>query len=426
MHILVIGSGGREHAIAWKLAQSPKTTRVFVAPGNAGTHFESKVENVDIDPLDFDRLIKFAQSNQIALTVVGPETPLAKGIVDAFQAEHLLILGPSQSCAMLESSKAFSKQFMIEHRIPTAEAKTFTDINAAKTYIAEKGTPIVIKADGLAAGKGVVIPQTQLEAFTALESMLEGNKFGEAGHRVVIETFLQGTEASYIVLTDGESILPLASSQDHKARDDGDKGPNTGGMGAFSPAPIITPQLEQIILKTVIQPVIDGFKAKEERYTGFLYAGLMISPTGELNVLEFNCRLGDPETQPILMRLQSDFVDICLHAAKRTLKACTAKWDPRSAIGVVLAAKGYPEAYAKGDILPTQLQDHFAENEKVFHAGTQFKGNQIITSGGRVLCATALANNFKDAQTTVYELVKKTAWPNAYFRRDIGYRVVEQ
>ncbi|MFO1258325.1 MAG: phosphoribosylamine--glycine ligase [Gammaproteobacteria bacterium] len=425
MHILVIGSGGREHAIAWKLAQSSQTTRVFVAPGNAGTHFESKVENLNIDPLDFKALIEFARSNQIALTVVGPEAPLASGIVDAFQAADLLILGPNQSCAMLESSKAFSKQFMIEHDIPTAEAKTFTDLNAAKAYIAEKGTPIVIKADGLAAGKGVVIPQTQLEAFSILESMLEGNQFGEAGHRVVIESFLQGTEASYMVLTDGETILPLASSQDHKARDDGDKGPNTGGMGAFSPAPIITPQLEQTILKTVIQPVIDGFKAKGKRYTGFLYAGLMISPKGELNVLEFNCRLGDPETQPILMRLQSDFLEICLHAAQRTLQSSTAKWDTRAAIGVVLAAKGYPDVYAKGDILSSQLQEHFAENQKVFHAGTQVKDCQIITSGGRVICATALADSFKTAQTIAYELVKKVAWPNAYFRHDIGYRVVE-
>lgn len=424
MHILVIGSGGREHAIAWKLAQSSQATRIFVAPGNAGTHFESKVENVSIDPLDFKALIQFAQSNQVALTVVGPEAPLAKGIVDAFQVANLLIVGPNQSCAMLESSKAFSKQFMLDHHIPTAEAKTFTDLTLAKAYIAEKKTPIVIKADGLAAGKGVVIPQTEADAFSVLESMLEGNQFGEAGHRVVIETFLEGTEASYMVLTDGETILPLASSQDHKARDDGDQGPNTGGMGAFSPAPIITPALEQTILKTVIQPVIDGFKAKGERYTGFLYAGLMIGPAGELNVLEFNCRLGDPETQPILMRMQSDFVDICLHAAKKTLHACKAQWDPRPAIGVVLAAKGYPDAYAKGDILSTQLQDHFTDTEKVFHAGTQFKNNHIITCGGRVLCATTLGDNFKAAQIAAYQLVRKVAWPNAYFREDIGYRVV--
>lgn len=427
MNILVIGSGGREHAIAWKLAQSPQATCIYVAPGNAGTHYETKVKNVELDPLDFTALIDFVKQNAIQLTVVGPEAPLAAGIVDAFEDAKLNVLGPNQACAMLEGSKVFSKQFMLDNHIPTAQAQSFTDIAAAKQYLATQDLPIVIKADGLAAGKGVVIATTQQEAFSALEAMLQDNTFGHAGHRVLIETFLDGIEASYMVMTDGETVVPLASSQDHKARDDGDKGPNTGGMGAFSPAPIITPELEKNILEAVITPVIEGFKKQGERYTGFLYAGLMISPSGDFKVLEFNCRLGDPETQPILMRLQSDFVSLCLHAATKTLKDCEmTQWDSRPAIGVVLAAKGYPEAYAKGDILPSQLPDHFSNDEKVFHAGTQLVTNNIVTSGGRVLCATALAKDFKSAQTAAYHLVNKVAWPNAYFRKDIGYRAVAE
>lgn len=423
MKVLVIGGGGREHALAWKAAQSVNVSQVFVAPGNAGTALESNLTNVAIAADDVPALLAFAKSEQIALTIVGPEAPLAKGVVDAFRADGLQIFGPTQAAAQLESSKAFAKDFLARQQIPTAAYQTFTDISDAKAYVSEHGTPIVIKADGLAAGKGVIIAQSEAEAFAAIEDMLSGNKFGSAGSRVVIEEFLVGEEASFIVMVDGDTALPFASSQDHKARDDGDQGPNTGGMGAYSPAPVVTPAVHDWVMQHVIYPTVRGMAAEGHRYTGFLYAGLMIAPNGTAKVLEFNCRFGDPETQPIMLRLQSDLVALCAAACRNELAAQSIQFDPQAAVGVVLAAGGYPDDYRKGDVingLPTTEQP----GQKVFHAGTVLKDDQVLTAGGRVLCATALGQNVTAAQRAAYQLVDQIRWDGVFSRRDIGYRAV--
>ncbi len=422
MNILIIGAGGREHALAWKAAQSPDVTRVFVAPGNAGTAHEPKVENIDIQVTDIHRLIHFAAENEIALTIVGPEAPLVIGIVDAFTEAGLRCFGPTRDTARLEGSKRFTKEFLARHRIPTAEYASFTDLEQARFYIRDKGAPIVVKADGLAAGKGVIVAQTEQEAISAVEEMLAGNTFGEAGHCVVIEEFLSGEEASFIVMVDGEHVLPLATSQDHKPRDNGDKGPNTGGMGAYSPAPVITPELHERIMEQVIYPTVRGLAAEGTPYTGFLYAGLMISAEGTPKVLEYNCRFGDPETQPIMMRLKSDLIELCNKALDKQLQHATTEWDPRPALGVVMAAGGYPDSYRKGDII-TGLPDDRSDL-KVFHAGTTEKDGKIVTNGGRVLCVTALGKTIVEAQRHAYETVSKIHWDNAYYRTDIGYRAI--
>ncbi len=426
MQVLVIGGGGREHALAWKAAQSPQVDTVFVAPGNAGTSLEPKLENVDINVEAISELVKFAQDNKIELTIVGPEVPLALGVVDAFNEAKLPIFGPTQGAAQLESSKAFTKDFLARHNIPTADYSNFTEIDAAKAYSAEltskTGFPVVIKADGLAAGKGVIIAADQAEADAAIEDMLAGNKFGEAGSRVVIEEFLKGEEASFIVMVDGKNILAMATSQDHKARDNGDYGPNTGGMGAYSPAPVVTQAVHDWTIANVIRPTVDGMAAEGNVYTGFLYAGLMISPDGSAKVLEYNCRFGDPETQPIMMRLQSDLVELCLAATRGELDTVTAEFDSRAAVGVVLAAGGYPDAYRKADVIDgLSLGDN---NAKVFHAGTAMKDGHVVTSGGRVLCATALGNTVTEAQASAYKLVDAIHWDDVYFRTDIAYRAI--
>ncbi len=422
MNILIIGSGGREHALAWKMAQSPEVTRVFVAPGNAGTAQEPKVENIDIGVTDTNRLVSFATRNDIALTIVGPEAPLVIGVVDAFTEAGLRCFGPVQAAAQLEGSKRFTKEFLARHKIPTAEYASFTDLEQARAYIRNKGAPIVVKADGLAAGKGVIVAQTEQEAIAATEDMLAGNAFGDAGHCVVIEEFLTGEEASFIVMVDGEHVLPLATSQDHKPRDNGDKGPNTGGMGAYSPAPVITPELHERIMEQVIYPTVRGLAAEGTPYTGFLYAGLMIAADGVPRVLEYNCRFGDPETQPIMMRLKSDLVELCDKALDGQLQHTTAEWDSRPALGVVMAAGGYPDSYNTGDTitgLPAELPDL-----KVFHAGTKERNGKIVTNGGRVLCVTALGNTIAEAQQHAYEAVAKIHWNNVYYRTDIGYRAI--
>ncbi len=424
MKVLIIGGGGREHALAWKAAQSKQVDTVFVAPGNAGTVLEPKLENINIDPCDIEALIQFAQSAQVSLTIVGPEAPLVAGVVDAFRAEGLTIFGPTQGAAQLEGSKAFTKDFLARHKIPTAAYQNFTEIEPAKAYVAKMGCPIVIKADGLAAGKGVIIAETQAEADAAIEDMLEGNKFGEAGSRVVVEEFLVGEEASFIVMVDGKNILPMATSQDHKARDNGDNGPNTGGMGAYSPAPVVTQKVHDWTMEHVIRPTIEGMAAEGNVYTGFLYAGLMIAPDGSAKVLEYNCRFGDPETQPIMMRLQSDLVELCLAACQGKLDTVTAEYDKRAAVGVVMAAGGYPEAYNKGDvILGLSLGD---DNAKIFHAGTKIEGEHVVTHGGRVLCATALGESVTAAQQAAYELVEQVHWDDVYFRTDIAYRAIKR
>lgn len=423
MKVLVIGGGGREHALAWKAAQSPKVTQVFVAPGNAGTALESNLKNVDIAADDVSALTAFALAEGIDLTIVGPEAPLAKGVVDTFRNNGLAIFGPSQAAAQLESSKAFAKDFLARHQIPTASYGTFTDITAAKAYVASQSIPIVIKADGLAAGKGVIIAQSQEEAFATIEDMLSSNKFGSAGSRVVIEEFLVGEEASFIVMVDGKTALPFASSQDHKARDDGDKGPNTGGMGAYSPAPVVTPAVHEWVMSNVIYPTVNGMAAEGTVYTGFLYAGLMVAPDGTAKVLEFNCRFGDPETQPIMMRLQSDLVELCQAAVAEQLAETTIDFDPRAAVGVVLAAGGYPDDYRKGDVI-SGLPSADSREAKVFHAGTRLQDGQVLTHGGRVLCATALGNNVTAAQLAAYALADQVQWDGVFCRRDIGYRAV--
>lgn len=423
MKVLVIGGGGREHALAWKAAQSPKVTQVFVAPGNAGTALESNLKNVDIAADDVSALTAFALAEGIDLTIVGPEAPLAKGVVDTFRNNGLAIFGPSQAAAQLESSKAFAKDFLARHQIPTASYGTFTDITAAKAYVASQSIPIVIKADGLAAGKGVIIAQSQEEAFATIEDMLSSNKFGSAGSRVVIEEFLVGEEASFIVMVDGKTALPFASSQDHKARDDGDKGPNTGGMGAYSPAPVVTPAVHEWVMSNVIYPTVNGMAAEGTVYTGFLYAGLMVAPDGTAKVLEFNCRFGDPETQPIMMRLQSDLVELCQAAVAEQLAETSIDFDPRAAVGVVLAAGGYPDDYRKGDVI-SGLPSADSREAKVFHAGTRLQDGQVLTHGGRVLCATALGNNVTAAQLAAYALADQVQWDGVFCRRDIGYRAV--
>jgi len=423
MKVLVIGGGGREHALAWKAAQSPLASQVFVAPGNAGTALEPNLHNVAIAADDVQALLQFAKSEQIGLTIVGPEAPLARGVVDAFRADGLAIFGPTQASAQLESSKAFAKDFLARHQIPTASYGTFTDIDQAKAFVEANGTPIVIKADGLAAGKGVIIAQTQQQAFAAIDDMLSGNKFGSAGSRVVIEEFLVGEEASFIVMVDGTHAVAFASSQDHKARDDGDQGPNTGGMGAYSPAPVVTPAVHQWVMDHVIYPTVRGMAAEGNVYTGFLYAGLMVAPDGSAKVLEFNCRFGDPETQPIMLRLQSDLVALCQAACDGKLADTQIEFDSRAAVGVVLAAGGYPDDYRKGDVI-TGLPTADNLEAKVFHAGTVLSDGKVLTAGGRVLCATALGQTVTAAQQAAYQLVDQIHWDGVFSRRDIGYRAI--
>lgn len=423
MNILILGSGGREHALAWKAAQSPLAETVFVAPGNGGTATEPGVENVVIDIADFKALADFAKINNVGLTIVGPEQPLVDGVVDYFEAEGLAIFGPRKGAAQLEGSKAFTKDFLARHRIPTADYQNFTEIEPALAYLREKGAPIVVKADGLAAGKGVIVAQTLAEAENAVRDMLAGNAFGAAGSRVVIEEFLAGEEASFIVMVDGASVLPMATSQDHKAVFDGDKGPNTGGMGAYSPAPVVTPAVHERVMAEVIYPTVQGMAAEGNEYTGFLYAGLMVMPDGTPKVIEYNCRFGDPETQPIMMRLQSDLVELCLASLAKKLDTTTANWDTRAALGVVLAAAGYPGDYPKGDEIHG-LDTNTSENAKVFHAGTKISDGKVVTNGGRVLCAVGLGASVSAAQRQAYQLVDQTHWQGMYCRRDIGYRAV--
>ncbi|HTF14171.1 MAG TPA: phosphoribosylamine--glycine ligase [Burkholderiales bacterium] len=420
MKLLVIGSGGREHAIAWRLAQSPRVQKVFVAPGNGGTAREAGLQNVTISAID--KLAEFAVSENIHLTVVGPEAPLADGIVDLFRSRGLRIFGPTRACARLESSKQFAKEFMTRHKIPTAEFSSFDEASAAHAYIEAHGTPIVVKADGLAAGKGVIVAMSADDAHRAIEQFLVERTMGTAGNRVVIEEFLEGEEASFIVLADGEHVLPLATSQDHKRLGDGDRGPNTGGMGAYSPAPVVTPELHARVLREIIQPVLAGMAGEGQRYTGFLYAGLMIDGTGNPRALEFNCRLGDPETQPILLRLKSDLFELIESAMEGTLDRVKAEWDRRAALGVVLAASGYPDAPEKGHIvtgLPAAGEDF-----RVFHSGTALKDGALVTNGGRVLCVTALGDSIKMAQRRAYEVVEGIRFDGMQYRRDIGHRAV--
>ncbi|SMN12062.1 Phosphoribosylamine--glycine ligase [uncultured Candidatus Thioglobus sp.] len=421
LNVLVIGGGGREHAIAWQCAKFDTVERVFVAPGNAGTELEDKLTNVNIGVEDIDTLIDFAKNTDIDITIVGPEAPLVIGVVDAFQAQGLAIFGPTQAAAQLEGSKAFCKDFLVRNNIPTAYYGVFTEVEPAVNYVTEKGVPIVIKADGLAAGKGVIIANTHQQAVDAINDMLEGNRFGEAGSRVVIEEFLVGEEASFIVMVDGKNILPMATSQDHKARDNGDKGPNTGGMGAYSPAPVVTDAAEQYVMDKIIRPTVEGMAAEGNAYTGFLYAGLMIDDAGQSKVVEYNCRFGDPETQPIMMRLKSNLADLCLLATQGKLDTASIEWDERSSMGVVLAANGYPDAYPSSEIisLPSNTAD-----AKVFHAGTKMDGTNIVTNGGRVLCATALGVDTAEAQKNAYALLEKIDWETAYYRDDIGFRLL--
>ena len=423
MKILVIGSGGREHALAWKCAQSADVSEVIVAPGNAGTAREPGVRNVAVSSDDIDVLLSLAQSENIDLTIVGPEAPLVAGVVDAFDAAGLPCFGPSAAAAQLEGSKAFTKDFMARHDIPTADYANFSELDPALNYIREQGAPIVIKADGLAAGKGVIVAMSLEEAEQAATDMLSGNRFGDAGARIVVEEFLDGEEASFIVITDGETVLPLATSQDHKARDEGDVGPNTGGMGAYSPAPVVTPDIEARIMNEVIRPTLDGMKNDGAPYLGFLYAGLMVMADGTPKVIEFNCRLGDPETQPILMRLRSDLASICKATLNGTLSNITADWDDRAALGVVMAAGGYPESYAKGKSI-SGLDVADSEAQKVFHAGTANTNDDVVTSGGRVLCVVGLGDSVANAASEAYEAVDKIDWEGVYIRRDIGHRAI--
>ncbi|RKF15928.1 phosphoribosylamine--glycine ligase [Alginatibacterium sediminis] len=422
MNILVIGGGGREHALAWKAAQSAQVTQVFVAPGNAGTANESKLQNVDIQAEDINGLIEFSKNNNIALSIVGPEAPLVDGIVDAFQNAGLAIFGPSKGAAQLEGSKAFTKDFLARHHIPSGSYQNFTEIEPAIAYVRQQGAPIVVKADGLAAGKGVIVAMTLQEAEDAIRDMLAGNAFGEAGSRVVIEEFLEGEEASFIVMVDGSNILAMATSQDHKRVGDGDTGLNTGGMGAYSPAPVVSPEIHQRIMAEVIEPTVKGMAAEGHEYTGFLYAGLMIDSDGTPKVIEYNCRFGDPETQPIMMRLQSDLVELCLKAVAGELDQCEAVFDPRPALGVVLAAGGYPGDYAKG--LTINLPQSEAVDAKIFHAGSKLVDGKVQTNGGRVLCATALGKDVTEAQKNAYALAETVSWDGMFYRSDIGYRAI--
>ena len=424
MNVLIVGGGGREHALAWKAKQSFDVQTVFVAPGNAGTEQELGIENININAEDIDALLAFAIKENIDLTIVGPEAPLVAGIVDQFTANNLRCFGPTKLAAQLEGSKAYCKDFLARHQIPTAQYQSFTDIQLASDYIRQKGAPIVVKADGLAAGKGVILAQTEQQAVEAVNDMLAGNAFGEAGHRVVIEEFLVGEEASFIVIANGHQALAMASSQDHKARDNGDLGPNTGGMGAYSPAPIVTDEMHKTIMQTIIQPTLDGMIEDGIPYTGFLYAGVMIDAQGIPKVLEYNCRFGDPETQPIMMRLQSDLTELCNAAIDNQLDSITAQWDPRTSIGVVLAAGGYPFDYQKGNVIsgiPVETSD-----TKTFHAGTKIEAGNIVTNGGRVLCACALGDSVEDAQQKAYKTVHSIQWDKVYFRTDIGHRAISR
>lgn len=426
MKVLIIGGGGREHALAWKTAHSDKVSQVFVAPGNAGTALEANLTNVNIAADDLPGLVAFATENKIDLTIVGPEVPLVIGVVNDFRAAGLKCFGPDKAAAQLEGSKAFSKDFLARHKIPTAAYDVFTEIAPAHAYLDKVGVPIVIKADGLAAGKGVILADTLQEAKDAVTDMLAGNKFGAAGSRVVIEEFLVGEEASFIVMADGKNILPMATSQDHKARNNGDTGPNTGGMGAYTPAPVVTPEIHDRIMQEVIVPTIEGMAKDGLPYTGFLYAGVMIDSDGVPKVLEFNCRFGDPETQPILMRLQSDLAMLCLAAIDGKLDTVTAQWDSRAALGIVMAAGGYPDDYREGDVI-SGLEQAEASDLKVFHAGTQLnQAGEVVTSGGRVLCVTALGENVTAAQKRAYEGLQHVSWEQAYYRTDIGHRAVSR
>jgi phosphoribosylamine--glycine ligase len=423
MNVLIIGAGGREHALAWKCAQSQQVEKVFVAPGNAGTALEKKITNVAIDVMAFADLADFAKSNQVDLTIVGPEAPLVEGIVNFFQSQNLKCFGPSQHAAQLEGSKSFTKDFLKRHRIPTAAYETFTEVEPALTYLQQQGAPIVVKADGLAAGKGVIVAETLEQAQDAVKDMLSGNAFGDAGCKVVIEEFLTGEEASFIVMVDGENSLAMATSQDHKRVGNGDTGLNTGGMGAYSPAPVVDEKIHQRIMNEVILPTVKGMAAEGNTYVGFLYAGLMIADDGTPKVIEYNCRFGDPETQPIMLRLQSDLPELCLMALEGKLNQCKTQWDQRAAVGVVLAAGGYPGSYRKGDQI-SGLPGSENENEKVFHAGTKLDEKNVLTNGGRVLCATALGNNVTQAQQAAYALAKKIHWNDVYLRDDIAYRAI--
>jgi len=421
MKILVIGGGGREHALAWKVTHNKEVSRVYVAPGNAGTALNPDMVNVPITAVD--DLVKFAQDEQIYLTIVGPEAPLSQGVVDAFRAAGLKIFGPTKAAAQLESSKDYAKAFMMRHSIPTAAYGTFTDAKFAHDYVKQQGAPIVIKADGLAAGKGVVVAMNEDEAHAAIDAMLEDNKLGAAGARVVIEEFLEGEEASFMVMVDGKNILALATSQDHKRLLDADQGPNTGGMGAYSPAPVVTPAIHAKVMREIIKPTVEGMAKDGIPYTGFLYAGLMISPNGDVKTLEFNCRMGDPETQPIMMRLKSDLVGLMEHAVNGTLDRAEAEWDRRVALGVVMASANYPETPRLGDEI-TGLTNQLADTH-IFHAGTAQKDGKVVTSGGRVLCVTALGETVKYAQQQAYQAMKEIKFDGAQFRTDIGYRAIK-
>ncbi|MGP9765782.1 phosphoribosylamine--glycine ligase [Halomonas sp. AOP13-D3-9] len=424
MKVLMIGGGGREHALAWKLAQSNLVEQVFVAPGNAGTATEATLTNVAIAATDLDRLVAFARDEQIGLTVVGPEAPLVDGVVDRFQAAGLTIFGPTRAAAQLEGSKSFTKDFLARHNIPSADYQTFTEVDPALAYLGKMGAPIVIKADGLAAGKGVIVALSEAEAEAAIRDMLEANAFGDAGARVVIEEFLEGEEASFIVMVDGENVVPMATSQDHKRAYDGDTGPNTGGMGAYSPAPVVTPEVDARIMEQVILPTVRGMAAEGNAYTGFLYAGLMIDAAGNPKVIEYNCRFGDPETQPIMLRLTSDFAELCLAGAQGKLAGQRCEWDPRAAVGVVLAAGGYPGSYRKGDVIHG-LAAAEQTGCKVFHAGTaQNTQGEITTAGGRVLCVTALGDSVSEAQQQAYQGVNAIHWDGVECRRDIAFRAI--
>lgn len=425
MNVLVVGSGGREHALAWKIAQDNDVSNVFVAPGNAGTATDAKLQNVAIDVMEFEKLAQFAKQNNVTLTVIGPEAPLVEGIVDYFEAEGLACFGPSKGAAQLEGSKAFTKDFLARHDIPTADYQNFTEVEDALAYLQKVGAPIVVKADGLAAGKGVIVAMTLDEAEAAVKDMLSGNAFGDAGCRVVIEEFLTGEEASFIVIADGEDCIPMATSQDHKRVGDGDTGPNTGGMGAYSPAPVVTQEIHNRIMEQVINPTLKGMAQEGNRYRGFLYAGLMITPDGQPKVIEFNCRFGDPETQPIMMRLISDLAPLCSSAIKGTLNQEAPIWNEKPAVGVVLAAGGYPGSYEK-ELVISGLEDARKLSGKVFHAGTSLKEEQVVTNGGRVLCATALGGSVSEAAQEAYKLANSIDWKDMFYRKDIAYRAIER
>lgn len=423
MKVLVIGNGGREHALTWKAAQSDLVSEVFVAPGNPGTALEPKTKNVNIGVCDVDALADFAEKEKIELTIVGPEAPLVAGIVDEFKKRNLKIFGPTKAAAQLEGSKSFTKDFLMRHNIPTAKYKNFTDVNEALSYLDSVEIPVVVKADGLAAGKGVIVAQTRQEAKDAVKDMLSGNAFGEAGCKVVIEDFLSGEEASFIVMVDGKNVLPMATSQDHKRVGDGDQGPNTGGMGAYSPAPVVTKTVYDRVMEQIIYPTVKGMAAENNEYVGFLYAGLMIDDAGNPKVIEFNCRFGDPETQPIMMRMKSDLVELCDAACDGKLDTKTCEYDERPAVGVVLAAEGYPQSPRKGDVI-SGLESAAEPGSKIFQAGTKQTDGKIVTSGGRVLCATALGSDIKEARDNAYKLAETVSWNGMFYRNDIAYRAI--